>query len=65
MRRIKWIFSILLLLAVAIFVFENAALVEYRFLGMIVETRRSVVVGVSILVGLMLGWMIGTTRRRN
>ena len=64
MRQLKWTFAIVLLIIVATFTFENAAQVEYSFLGQVIEARRSAVVGLSLLVGILLGWLIATSRQR-
>jgi len=63
MRQVKWTFAIILLLTVATFTFENAASVEYSFLGQAIEVRRSAVVGLSLVIGIILGWLVATSRR--
>jgi len=63
MRKVKWTFAIILLLTVATFTFENAALVEYHLLGQAIELRQSAVVGLSLFIGILLGWVVATSRR--
>ena len=47
-----------------LFALQNMAAVELSFLIWTFQSRRFVVIGISLLVGLILGWMIGAIYRR-
>lgn len=64
MRQVKIMFSILLGVVVLVFIAQNAAAVEYRFLIWQVEIRRSVILGLGILAGFIWGWVAGGRRGR-
>jgi len=49
---------------IIVFMIQNAALVEFKFLNADFEMRRSVVVVICILFGFMIGWVVGTSRQR-
>lgn len=47
-----------------LFALQNMAAVELSFLVWTFQSRRFVVIGFSLLVGLILGWTIGAMYRR-
>ena len=47
---------------VALFAFQNMARVELSFLFWTFESRRIVVISISLLFGFILGWIIGYRR---
>ena len=47
-----------------IFAVQNMATVELTFLLWTFESRRIVVIGLSVVTGLVIGWIIGYSRGR-
>ena len=64
MRNLKIALAVLLLAAVTAFTIQNAEAVEYRFLGWDVTLRRSMVVLIAVLTGIVIGWLLGAARHR-
>jgi uncharacterized integral membrane protein len=64
MGRIKLAIACLLGGLLVIFAVQNMASVELTFFVWSFQSRRFVVIGVSVLVGLVVGWIIGLTHRR-
>lgn len=64
MYRLKLTACCILLAFVAVFAVQNAELVQYRILTGTVELRRSVVVAMSLLLGIVIGWLAGTTKSK-
>ena len=64
MRSLKWTVLGLWAAMIIVFMIQNAALVEFKFLNADFEMRRSVVVVICILFGFIIGWVVGTSRQR-
>lgn len=47
-----------------VFAMQNMASVELTFFVWTFQSRRFVVIGASVLVGLVIGWIVGLTHRR-
>lgn len=63
-KRLRWYSLLILLLLAAVFIVQNAAVVELQFFHITVEARRAFIVGASILLGGVVGWLFGVTSRR-
>ncbi len=49
---------------IVLFALQNMAEVELSFLIWTFQSRRFVVIGISLLAGLVVGWLIGVTYER-
>lgn len=63
-KQAKWIIALLLLAALGTFALQNTAEVELDFLVWSFQSRRIVVIAVSLGVGLAIGWLFGLATRR-
>jgi uncharacterized integral membrane protein len=63
LRQVRWVLLIVALAAVAVFIIQNAAVVELRFLNLTLEARRFHIVGGSLLLGALVGWVFGASSR--
>lgn len=63
-RKLSWLLVAILSVAAAIFAAQNDEMVDYRFLNWVVQIRRSIVVVACIAIGVVIGWIIGASRRR-
>lgn len=63
LKHARWLSLLLLAGLTAIFIAQNAAVVELRFLFLTVEARRAYIVGVSVFLGALVGWLFGATRK--
>lgn len=61
--KIKLIVAVILLIVLAIFTIQNMAEVELTVLFWKFEARRVVVIGLSFLIGLTIGWIMRGHRR--
>ncbi|KQB95527.1 hypothetical protein AL073_14930 [Loktanella sp. 1ANDIMAR09] len=64
MRLLKQNLALALLVLIGIFAVQNAARVDYVFLVWTIELRRSAVVVLCVATGILIGWLIGTLRKR-
>ena len=63
--RLKFGAGIVLGGLLVLFAIQNAANVELTFIAWTFESRRFVVIGVSFLVGLVIGWIVCAIRKRH
>ena len=61
--RIRWFCLILTAGLVALFIVQNAAVVDLRILHLTIEARRSYIVGISLMLGGIVGWAFGASRK--
>lgn len=47
-----------------VFALQNVQKVDLTFLLWTFESRRVVVIGISVVVGIVIGWLIGTSGNR-
>lgn len=64
MDKLKLTVASLLGGLLVIFAVQNMASVELTFFAWSFQSRRFVVIAVSVLVGLVIGWIVGLTHRR-
>jgi uncharacterized integral membrane protein len=57
--KLSWLFVILLLVFVAVFSVQNAAVVTVRFLGWEVALSAALVIQLAALLGALVGLMVG------
>ena len=62
-QKTKWILTLVLGGLLGVFALQNVQQVELTFLLWTFESRRIVVIGVSVGVGLIIGWLFGTAGR--
>lgn len=65
LRRVRLALVMALLLLLATFAYQNMAEVELTFLIWDFQSRRIVVIAVSLVVGLAIGLLIGLTYVRH
>ena len=65
MHNIKIVLAVILGGLLVLFAIQNMAEVELTFIVWSFQSRRFVVIGVSVLVGLVIGWVLGRVRRRH
>ncbi|HSR54944.1 MAG TPA: LapA family protein [Alphaproteobacteria bacterium] len=56
MKNIRLTLSLILLALVFIFAFQNAELLQVRFLFWSIETRRIFILLATLIIGFVLGW---------
>jgi len=64
---LRLIFTLALVLLVMVFVLQNTAVVEIRFLFWTLAMSRALLIVVLLLIGVLLGWMahsLGLLRRK-
>ena len=65
-QKAKWILTLVLGGLLGVFALQNVQQVELTFLLWTFESRRIVVIGISVIIGLVIGWVFGVSyRRRN
>ena len=64
MARLKLLLVALLGAFVALFTIQNLAPVELTVLLWTFESRRVLVIGASLVAGLLIGWTLATLRGR-
>lgn len=62
-QRAKLIVLLVVLLLFLIFILQNTEVVELRFLFWHLEASRAIVLLMSFLLGLVMGWLIKWVRR--
>ena len=60
-RRIGVVMTLLML--VFIFVVQNMALIEIQLFNWTVDVRRSVLIGIVLLIGFVIGWSARSVSR--
>jgi uncharacterized integral membrane protein len=63
-RKARLIVTVILSALLGIFAFQNVSQVELSFLIWNFHSRRIVVIAVSLLVGLAIGWLFGFSSGR-
>ncbi len=58
MTKVKVTIVLTLLLAVLVFAVQNAAIVELKFLFWVVEFPRSLLIFLTMLIGVAIGWFL-------
>ncbi len=56
--KVKLAITMTLLLLVLVFAVQNAAIVELRFLFWVVEFPRSLLIFLTLLIGVVVGWFL-------
>ena len=64
MGRLKFVIGLVLGGLLMLFWLQNMAKVELTFLLWTFESRRVLVVGASLAVGVVIGWLLGLSRER-
>lgn len=62
--QIKWVALMTVVGLVALFVVQNAAVIELRFFSWEITARRAFLVLICLSLGFVLGWAFGATARR-
>ncbi len=65
LRQIKWVMLISVIGLVALFVVQNAAVIELRFFNWEIAARRAFLVLTCLSLGFVLGWAFGATAKRS
>ncbi len=60
-QKTRWTFTLVLGGMLCIFALQNVQQVELSFLLWTFESRRVVVIGVSVCIGLVIGWLFGVS----
>ncbi|MBU4346448.1 MAG: LapA family protein [Candidatus Omnitrophica bacterium] len=60
----KWIFILLLLLLLVIFTTQNYEVVKIQFLLWSFQTSRAIIIFVSLLIGIVIGWISAAITKR-
>lgn len=63
-QQARWVLILLLGGLLGVFAIQNVQQVDLAFLLWTFESRRIVVIGVSVGVGLIIGWLFGVSNRR-
>lgn len=63
--RIKLIIAVVLLLLVITFMVQNAALVEVKLILWHIEIPRSLLIFMTLLIGMLIGWFSRAILRRS
>jgi uncharacterized integral membrane protein len=58
MMKAKITLVLVLLLSVLLFAVQNAAMVELKFLFWVVEFPRSLLIFITMLIGVAIGWFL-------
>lgn len=64
LRKIRWILILILGGLLVLFALQNVQNVDLTFLFWTFESRRIVVIGFSVAVGLIVGWLFGAFGHR-
>ena len=64
MRRAKIVAASLLTVLALVFVAQNTEVVAVRFLAWELQMSRVILLGGSLLVGVLLGWLVAKRPRR-
>ena len=60
----KFILGIIFGVLVVIFIFQNTQVVDVSFLAWTITTSRALMVLVILAMGIALGWIVGSIRKR-
>jgi uncharacterized integral membrane protein len=64
-KRVRFVIILLLLGFLSLFSVQNVAPVELKFLVWSFESRRIIVIGTSLVIGLAIGWLMGRFQDRS
>ncbi len=64
-KRVRLVIILLLLGLLSLFSVQNVAPVELKFLVWSFESRRIIVIGTSLVIGLAIGWLMGRFQDRS
>ena len=65
MQKIRLILSVVLIALVLVFVLQNMTVVEVKFLFWSLSVPRSLLIFVTLLLGVIIGWFIAGTLRKS
>jgi len=63
-KRVRFVIIMFLLGFLGLFSVQNVAPVELKFLVWSFESRRIIVIGTSLAIGLAIGWLMGRFQDR-
>ena len=63
-KRVRFVIILLLLGLLGLFSVQNVAPVELKFIVWSFESRRIIVIGTSLVIGLAIGWLMGRFQDR-
>ena len=63
-KKVRFVIIILLLFFLGLFSVQNIAPVELKFFVWSFESRRIIVIGTSVVTGLVVGWLMGRFQDR-
>ena len=63
-KRVRFVIILLLLGLLCLFSVQNVAPVELKFFVWSFESRRIIVIGTSLVIGLAVGWLMGRFQDR-
>ena len=61
-RRISVV--MVLLMSVLIFVVQNMALIEIQLFNWTIDVRRSILIGIVLIIGFVIGWSARSVRSK-
>jgi len=64
MSLARWVFALVVGVSVFVFISQNIAAIEVRFFTFSFETSRAALIGASVAIGFILGWLFGLKPRR-
>ena len=64
-KRVRFVVILLLLGLVSLFSVQNVAPVELNFFVWSFQSRRIIVIGTSLIIGLAIGWLMGRFQDRS
>lgn len=56
--KVKLAITLVLLLLVLLFAVQNSAIIELKFLFWVVEFPRSLLIFLTLLIGVVVGWFL-------
>lgn len=62
--RFKWVVTALMCAAIGVFAVQNLAAVDLTFLTWTFQSRRIVIIAISLFCGLAIGWLFGFSAGR-
>jgi len=61
---VRHIITLILVALVIVFVFQNTQTVEVRFLVWTVSMSRALMLLLTLLIGIVVGWLVGRPKRK-